>query len=369
MHYFIIAISVVLVCSGCASSIVYEPLLAGEDLKGVQKINVVHIVNQKNIEAQFSPARKVGLTAGVAGGGVGFVIGSIVDAAMAVRSTVVSRNERSRVAPFKEMLIGYDAENVGEKAIRKSFDESKYSIGDYTTLYDVKPKTLDINKYVDDFSHKKLLTIKTEYSFDPFMNSIHVVSMGVLYLSPPKRSRSTKKMGPWEKVVWTVQYQGPGRHVKYKAVKKINMKTEMDSLKAYYDGRIKVARASEKQNLKAVKKIEVDKFKKRKYVKYLDPIKRPDWEEHDLKAELDLGIALSVEELIRSLGDEELRIKGEYEVAYMLPDIKGTPRNKMSLAILDRDIEGEYLICWAKENQKYIIPTQELVQMPSPYRR
>ncbi len=370
-RHVVFALLVVLGCVGCSSSATYEYLLADKKLEGIQEIDVIHIVNQKHIEAQFAPNKKATMMSmALVGGAVGYIAGSMVDMVMAERgSTSASRRAAHRVVPYREMLVDYNAERKGKESILTAFEQSGYLMGKYSTLYNVKPNTLDIDEYVDNFSEKKLLTIKTEYSFGPDMNTIQVVSTGVLYLNPPKESRFEKGQRKWETVVWSVQYQSPGRHVKYQAVEKRNMKIEMDKLKSYYDGRIKAVRSSEKQNLKAVKKLEEDKFRKRKYVRYLDPIVRPDWDEHNLKRELNKGIALSIQELVRSLNDEGPRIKGEYEVAYMLPDIKGTPRNRMSLAVLDRDVDGEYLICWAKGNQKYIIPNQELIQLASPYRR
>ncbi len=370
-RYVISAVLAVLGCGGCSSSATYEYLMMDKSLKSIQEIDVIHIVNQKHIEAQFAPNKKAAMISmALVGGAVGYIAGSMVDTMMAERgSTSASRRATHRVVPYREKLSDYNAEKKGKEAIFTAFDQSGYLMGKYSTRYNVEPNSLDIGEYVDDFSERKLLTIKTEYSFAPDMDTVQVVSTGVLYLNPPKESRFSERRRKWETVVWSVQYQSPGRHVKYKAVEKRNIKIEMDKLKSYYDGRIKAARSSEKQNLKSVKKLEQDKFKKRKYVKHLDPIVRPDWDEHNLKSELDKGIALSIQELVRSLGDEGGRVKGDYEVVYMLPDTKGTPRNKMSLAVLERDVDGGHMICWAKDNQKYIIPNQELLQLPSPYRR
>ncbi len=367
IRFFVVV--VFLLSNAACSTLVYKPLLVEHNLDKVESINVIHIVNQKNIEVQFSPFQKIGLTTGLMAGGVGYVVGAVVDAAMEVRSAIASRKEQRRVAPFKDMLNGYDAEKKGAEVIRKAFGESEYSIGEYLTLYDVKPKMLDINKYVNDFSREKLLTIKTEYSFDTDLNSVQVSSTGVLYLEPPKESRSSPKKGRWKTIVWNVHYQSPRRQLKYKAVEEHNMEIEKNKLEKYYDGLIRSASPSKKQSLKIVKKMALDKFKRRKYVKYTPPLIRPGWDGNLLKGELDKGISLSIQELIRSLDNEEIRVKGEYEVVYMLPDVKGTPRNKISLAVLDRDVGGEHLICWASSNQKYIIPNQELLQLPSPYRR
>lgn len=352
LYIFLFKLFFIVSCSAPVS-IPYNTGLTEEERVGISKINIVSHIPQEQIDVEFIPTT---------GPDTGSLASPIMNSIM---NKSRKRSNKEKLEFYRKLLSSYSfKENAYNNYLDVLSGEAWFKVAGF--LKDSVYENFNPEDYTSDLDKEKVLSLSTNYCFDPEFNSIHVVLRAVLYMQAFYEEDTNDKK--YKTKSWVIYHQSPSSVLKLEQKNQDEVAREIRELeKTYSEENLRKKSKSEKNFYRKALPGKIGDAKKKSYIKLPSHVSQFSWDRETMEKTLNFATKNAIKQLLHAmknnLSEDDFREKSIIlPVSYHKADpYLGLSFSSVNVYFLNEDPDNGYATYTTEGALTYTLPKKEVI--------